>query len=192
MSKYIALMMLPCLLTSCAFTRDFADIQYRPNLIPQRMVGAENIAVSVDVQDMRVKKNVGCKLNGYGIEMAKILPKNDVAEVFKNAIVFELQERGFVISEDGINLNIEIYKFFNDFKPGFFSVGAANSETFLNVTLRKGSMIAYSKTIFGFGEEETCFLTSGTNASLALEKSLHHAVQRLMDDPDFISSLLND
>lgn len=92
--------------------------------------------------------------------------------------------------------NYEVYHiycaimFFNDFKPGIFSA-TANAETILNITLRKRSgAVTYSKTIFGFGEEQSCFITGGKNASLALEKSLFHAVQRLMDDTDFLRALL--
>jgi uncharacterized lipoprotein len=163
--KFIALIMLSCLLTGCAFTRDYVGIEYKPYFMPQRIVGAENVEVSVNVNDVRVKENIGYKVNGYGMEMANIMANNDVAEVFKNAIICELQQRGFVITYDGSNLNIELCKFFNDFKPGLFS----------------GS---------GFGKEEPCFLAGGKNASLALERSLYHAVQKLMNDPDFILALL--
>lgn len=185
-------MMLSCFLTGCALTRDYVEIEYKPCSTPQTIVGSENVEVAVNVNDLRVKENVGCKMNGSGMEMANIMATNDVAESFKNAIIWELQQRGFVISNDGSNLNIELCKFFNDYKPGFFTA-SANSEAVLNVTLRKkDGVIVYSKTIFGFGEEETCFITGGHNASLALEKSLQHAVQRLMNDPDFIRALLTD
>lgn len=188
--KFIALIMFSCLLTSCALTRDYVGVEYKSYSTPQRIAGAENIEVAVNVTDLRVKESIGCKINGYGMEMANIMANNDVAEVFKNAVTWELQQRGFVISYEGSHLNIELCKFFNDYKPGFFSA-SANSETVLNVILKKkDGMIIYSKTILGFGEEETCFLTGGNNASLALEKSLYHAVQRLMNDPDFIWALL--
>lgn len=190
--KFIALIILSCLLTSCALTRDYVDVEYKPYSVPQRVAGAENVEVAVHMNDLRVKENVGCKINSYGIEMANIMANNDVAEVFKNAVIWELQQRGFVIAYEGSNLNIELCKFFNDYKPGFFSA-SANSEAVLNVILRKkDGMIVYSKTILGFGEEETCFLTGGNNASLALERSLYHAVQRLMNDPDFIWALLTN
>lgn len=187
--KFIALIMLSCLLTGCAFTRDYVGIEYKPYSMPQRIVGAENVEVSVNVNEVRVKENIGYKVNGYGMEMANIMANNDVAEVFKNAIIWELQQRGFIITYDGSNLNIELCKFFNDFKPGLFS-GSAKSETFLNIILKKNGMVVYAKTISGFGKEETCFLAGGKNASLALERSLYHAVQKLMNDPDFILALL--
>lgn len=52
-------------------------------------------------------------------------------------------------------------------------------------------MIVYSKTILGFRDEKPCFLLSGTYASLALERSLNNAVEKLMNDPDFILALSN-
>ena len=79
-SRYIALMMMPCLLTSCALTRDYVDIQYKPTSTPETVAGAENVEVAVNVKDVRVKQNIGCKINGYGMEMANIVANNDVAE----------------------------------------------------------------------------------------------------------------
>lgn len=190
--RFILFIILSGLLTGCAITRDYVDIEYTPCFVPQKIAGAENVEIAVNVNDIRGKENIGCKINGYGMEMANIMANNDLAELFKNAITFELFQRGFVISCDGSNLNIELCKFFNNFKLGLFS-GSADSETVLNVVLRKkNGVIAFSKTIFGFGREETCFVAGGKNASLALEKSLYHAVQNLVNDPDFISVLLSN
>ena len=189
--NYIALIMISCLLTSCVLTRDYVGIQYKPYYAAQRICGAENVEVSVTVCDYRAKNNIGYKCNSYGMEMANIMPANDVSEVFKNAIIWEMINRGFVISNDGSRLNVEICKFYNDYKIGFFSA-VARADTVLNVTLRKRDCtMVYSKAIFGFGEETSCFLTTGNNASLALERALHYAVQRLMNDPDFIMALLS-
>lgn len=191
MLRLITLVVLSCSLTSCALTRDYVAIQYKPTSCPQRIMGAESVGVAVTVNDTRGKENVGCKINGYGIEMANIMPTHDIAETFKNAVSWELQQRGFVMASRGNDLNIQLCKFFNDYKPGFFSA-TAGSETVLNVTLKKkNGVIAYSKTILGFGAEETCFLASGSNATLALERSLYQAVQKLMNDPDFIFALMN-
>ena len=154
--KFIALIMLSCLLTGCAFTRDYVGIEYKPYSMPQRIVGAENVEVSVNVNEVRVKENIGYKVNGYGMEMANIMANNDVAEVFKNAIIWELQQRGFIITYDGSNLNIELCKFFNDFKPGLFS-GSANSETVLNVILKKKRHGCLRQNHFRFWERGNLF-----------------------------------
>jgi uncharacterized lipoprotein YajG len=182
--------MLSFFLSGCAFTRDYVDIEYTPRSTPQRIVAAENVEVAVNVNDVRVKEYVGRKTNGYGMEAANIMINNDVADVFKNAIIWELEQRGFVIGDCGSNLNIEICKFFNDYKLGPMCSNA-NSETVLHVILRdKSGTIVYSKTIIGLGEEEACFLTGGKNASRALEGSLHNAIKKLMNDCNFISALL--
>lgn len=188
--KIIALIILSTLFTSCALMRDHVAIGYKPCCTPQTLVGAENIVVAVNVNDCRVKNNLGCKSTNLDVEMANIMAKNDVAQVFKDAVIWELQQRGFVVANGGSYLSIELCKFFNDFKEGFFSA-SANSETVLNVSLRnKDGALLYAKTIFGFGGEETCFVVGGNNASLALERSLQNAIQRLMNDPDFIWALL--
>ncbi len=188
--KFIPLVILSTLLTGCAFTRDYVDIEYKPNCTPQEILGAENVEVAVHIDDVRFKENIGCKINGYGIEMANIMASNDLSEVFKNAIIWELEQRGFVITCGGNHLDVELIKFFNNFKPIYFGA-RADSETILNVTLRnENGVMVYSKTIFGFGEEEICFLAGGNNARLALERSLYQAIQKLMKDPGFIGALL--
>lgn len=185
--RFFTLVMLLCLLTGCALKKDYVEIEYKPCFTPQKIVGIENIEVAINVSDHRVKEHVGDKV----WENFDIMASNSLVEGFKNAIAWELQERGFRIGHDGYNLDIEIHKFYNHYEYGPFAANA-NSETVLNVNLRnKEGMITYSKIILGFGDESPCFLLSGTNARIALERSLYNTIQKLMNDPDFIWALSN-
>jgi hypothetical protein len=49
---------------------------------------------------------------------------------------------------------------------------------------------SYSKIIRGRGENPDVLLTSGKNAKIALELALKDAVYQLVNDPEFIQSLL--
>lgn len=188
--KNIYLIPILFLLTSCAFKRDHITIGYAPDYCPVKIVPVENVPVTVNVTDVRQNKNaVGCKKNGGGMECAYIVTDNDVAEVLKNAIEIELQARGFAISEGGAAIGIEFCKFNNDFKMGFFS-GDACSEAIVHVLVKDRGEIKFSKTIFGYGWEEPCFLASGKNAALSLEEALKDTVQKIVNDPAFIDSLL--
>jgi uncharacterized lipoprotein YajG len=189
--KLITVFMLACLLTSCAFRSQYIENEYHPNTISEEIIGAENIRVAVNVNDVRIKDNVG--FIGWNQEYKDfmILTNSNLCTVFKDAIESELEQRGFAITAGGNNLDIEIYKFFNHFVITGFISGKAGSETILHAVLKNANgNILYSKTIYELGEEHSCYLSNGANACLALNKSLTYAVQKLMDDPDFITALL--
>ena len=186
MMKSIFLMALALLLTSCTLQRHYVDLEYKPCMMPQGIVGAENIEVCVNVYDFLGQENVVCKLSGFDRELVHIVTNQNVAEILQNAITWELQQRGFTIAYGGKNIEIEICKFRNNFKAEAFSI-SADSETILNVTMNKNDgMILYAKTVIGCGEEASCFRLSGKNTSMALERSLYDAVQKLVNDPEFI------
>jgi uncharacterized lipoprotein YajG len=131
-----SLIFLPLLLilTGCAFTREHVTISYNP--IPETCCEwVNNIQVSVHVIDDRVDKSiVGCKKNGCGMETAYLLANNDISEVLENALKIELQQRGFVISEGGNSIHLEIYKFRNNYEIGIFSADA-KSELLIHLSV---------------------------------------------------------
>ena len=74
----------------------------------------------------------------------------------------------------------------------FFSA-RANSEAVLNVGFEeKDGTIVYSKTIFGFGGRGNLFSCKRQKCVFGIQRSLYHAVQRLMNDPDFTLALLTN
>jgi len=150
--QFIALIMLTCSLTSCAFSSHYIDNQYEPTTICEKIVGAENIQISINVNDERVQENVG--YIGFGQEPKNfmIITNSNLPEIFKNAITSELELRGFLIADGGYNLDIEIYKFFNNFYVTGWVSGRGASETILQVVLKntRGNIL-YSKTIYELG-----------------------------------------
>ena len=84
------------------------------------------------------KDSVSTKKNGYGMEMAKIVPENDIAKTFADAIKFELQNLGFKIGDNGKKLTVELVRFYNDFKMGFFA-GDAVADGLINVAIKDKS-----------------------------------------------------
>lgn len=98
--------------------------------------------------------------------------------------------RGFIVNGGDIIVNIELIKFFNDFKSGFFA-GDASAEVLMGsqVKLSNGNII-YNKIITGNYVEQNIQLATGNNAKLALEGALKDAVSKLVNDSDFIMALM--
>ena len=130
------------------------------------------------------------KKNAYGMELGEIISNNDVIELIREFIKTELTNRGFIVNGGDIAINIELIKFFNDFKTGFFVVDAsAESLMGLQVKLSNGNII-YNKIITGNYVEQNIQLATDNNAELVLEGALKDAVSKLVNDSDFIMALM--
>ena len=191
MKKLIAVIIL-VISSGCALTQDTIHIPYegKANLIV--VDGAENIEVLVNHEDKRTvyKDRVGTKKNGYGMEMAKIVSKNDIAKTFADAIKFELQNLGFKIGEKGKKLTVELIRFYNDFKMGFFA-GDAVADGLVNVVVKdKNEDLLFSKSYEGGAIEPNIQLALGHNAKIALKKTLADIVAKIAHDKDVHSALL--
>ena len=191
MKKFIALIIL-VFSSGCAFTQDKINIPYegKANLVV--VDGAENIQVLVNSEDKRTvyKDRVGSKKNGYGMEMAAIVPENDIAKTFADAIEFELQNLGFKIGDNGKKLTVELVRFYNDFKMGFFA-GDAVADGLVNVVIKdKNENLLFSKSYEGGAIEPNIQLALGHNAKIALTKTLANIVEKIAHDKDMHSALL--
>jgi uncharacterized lipoprotein len=177
--------------TGCAFTVDRVKLEYQPQPNVQKIDGASSITVVVTVDDTRGKKDrVSSKKNGYGMETAAIVAENDVPGLVKSAIEEELKDRGFGIGGGPVKVNVELEKFYCNFKSGFFS-GDAEAEVRLNVQiLVPGGTIAYARGLTGEGREANVQLASGDNAKLALDRALKAAVEKLFKDQAFLLALM--
>jgi uncharacterized lipoprotein len=193
--KKIALAM--CLVASglsgCALTTAQISIDYTPQQGVNKVVGAENIAVSVSVADQRTDKSkVGSKKNGYGMEMAPIVVTEDVASTIRRAIEQELLARGFQLGKDTalVKISADVTRYYNDHKMGFFS-GDAVADLNLSVTVmsRNGSTL-YSKPIVAQGAEPNTQIAGGDNAKLALGRALENGMKILFEDPAFNAALV--
>ena len=121
--QFFPIIFFSILLGGCAVTKDYVNLQYVPNSNVQKIENSELITVTVKVNDIRViKEKVSCKKNGYGMEMAPIISKNDVVELVSYAISNELSNRGFKIKKGGVVVSVELAKFYNDFKASSFTL----------------------------------------------------------------------
>jgi uncharacterized lipoprotein YajG len=179
------------LASGCALTKDYVVLSYDPQVNVEKIKEADAIKVKVEISDARTMKDkVSCKKNGYGMEMAPIIARNDVAETIKNAIETELKNRGFNLTEGSVLVFAELTKYYNDFKTGFWS-GRAVAEVVMNVQVKKPDYsIIFSKIIAGESTISNLQLASGKNAKIALDGALKDAVLKLFSDPSFIKSIL--
>ncbi len=191
--KWVLLAIVAILANGCAFTKDYVDIEYIPEAGVSKVDGADFVEVSVKLTDMRTTKDkVSCKKNGYGMEMAAIISNDDVTTLVANAIEDELRNRGFKITEGSVQVDIELNKFYNDFKIGFWT-GSAASEVIMNVKVKRlDGNINYAKSITGLHTLGGVMLFSGKNTKLSLEVALKDAVSKLMHDSSFIAALVKE
>lgn len=178
-------------LCGCALTKDYVTVAYIPQANVARISGADKVKVQVSVSDLRsIKDRVSAKKNGYGMEMAAIINKEDVADTLKRALEAELSNRGFAMSNGDVLLLAELSKFWNDFKIGFWS-GDAVAELTMNVQIKRADgSIAYSKAVTGGGTKPKIQMASGENAKTALNAALQDAVAKVFSDPALTESLL--
>lgn len=174
----------------CALTTDYVTLTYHPQMNVTRIEGADAIKVNVEVLDVRkTRGRVSSKKNSYGMEMAAIIAENNVADTIAKAIEMELINRGFVLATGSVRLLVELQKFYNDFKAGFWS-GTATAEVIMNIQVKNSDgNILFSKLVAGEGNLPGIHLASGENAKIALDEALKDAVSNLFNDRAFIDSL---
>jgi len=180
------------LLNSCAVTEEKINIDYISQKDVPHVEGAEKVTVIVNVSDVRsIKDKVSCKKNGYGIEMGSIKSNENIADIVKSAINEEIRKRGFNINDGSVTVGVELTRFYNDFKVGFFS-GNADAEIIFNIQVRKSNGdIKYAKAFTELHSEKGIMLSLGHNAKIALDKALKNGVVKLMSDDSFIKAILN-
>ncbi|QWV93589.1 YajG family lipoprotein [Geomonas oryzisoli] len=177
----------------CAITTDTIALKYQPQSGVTALQGAQSVVVDVKVKDSRlIQDKVSCKKNGFGMEMARIVPAEDVSVTFQKALEQELKARGFAIRPDAVvTVDAELNKFYSDFKMGFVSVDAI-AECSLGITVKgkKGNLL-FSRQYMTEGAERNGMIAGGDNARLALEQALAQGMQKLFADPGFIAALLD-
>ena len=183
--------MVAALIGGCALTTDQIKLEYVP-MSSGRLEGAETVKVKTEVIDLRtVKDKVSSKKNGYGMEMAPIVTVNDVSELVSTSLNTELANRGFTVSGGSLLVRSELSRFYSDFKIGFWA-GDAVADVIMNVQVKRpDDKIIFSKTITGQYVNPSIQLASGENARIALNGALKDAVQKLVNDPEFINCLLD-
>lgn len=177
---------------ACALTTDSIDVPYQPTQVFAPVAGAQNASVIVTGNDARTtyRDRVSTKKNGYGMEMAPILSTNDVAQTTALAIQQELASIGFKIGPGGAQVAVDVVKFYNDFKSGFFA-GDAAAEVDLNVkVLAPDREMVFSKYYSGVYVLQNIQLAGGDNAREALIPALGKAVDSVVSDPELQRAVL--
>ncbi|GAB6127226.1 YajG family lipoprotein [Humidesulfovibrio idahonensis] len=194
MKKVLLLLSALLMLSGCAVTVDKIDVPYqgKPNITV--VDGAEKVFLSVKEEDKRTvyKDRVGVKKNGYGMEMAAIVPTNDVPKTFADAISSELESVGFKMGPNGKTVKVELVRFYNDFKIGFFA-GDSVADGLINVQVmnQKGEVL-YSHSYEGGGIEQNIQLATGSNARAALIKAMSDIVSKVVQDKNLQAALLKE
>ena len=190
------LILLPvCLLAlaGCGYMSEDVQVSYQPVLQSEPL--AEAAAVNVDIQvvdNRRDGKHVSRKKDAYGIELASIRLEGDLTETVYEAMKCELQNLGFPIASGNVEVEVDIQKFYNEFKPGFF-YDRGLSELLLGVTVKKkNGHIIYSKNIVGMGEVGDVWRHSGKNAKVALDSALKDAISKVFKDRSFMQALIKN
>jgi uncharacterized lipoprotein len=191
--RFPLLLLLVSLTAGCALTTDEVALDYQPLAPAVAVPGAQNILVTVNYAEGRSSnlERVSVKKNGYGMEMASIINKQPIPQLVKSAIEGELRARGFQIGAGTVFVNVELDKFFNDFKIGFFSGDAVSEVTISCQVKTAAGAILYARTVTGRADVPGVMLASGTNAKLSLDKAFPAAVSQFMSDPNFIRALLH-
>ena len=179
--------------SGCAFTTDYVTISHNTRgavAVP----GASEIPVNVQVVDQRSDTmKVSAKKNGYGMECAAILAREDVAATVRQAINQELKSRGFKIQEEMLDVtrvNVDIFRFYNDYKVGFWSASAVSDFDVMVTVKTKDGAACYNKRQTTQAVNGGCMLMTGKNAERALNNAFSDGIQKLFDDKDFINALL--
>ena len=192
MLRYTTLIVIALISAGCALTEDKIDIPYQGRANITVVQDADKINVEVKNEDKRTvfKDRVGAKKNGYGMEMAKIVPSNDVAKTFSDAVLFELENLGFKNGAGGKIVKVELIRFYNDFKMGFFA-GDAVADGLVNIIVTNGKdEVIFSKSYEGGGVYPNIQLALGENAREALIKAMTDIVGKVAQDKDLHTALL--
>jgi uncharacterized lipoprotein YajG len=184
---------LALLVSGCALITDRVDIPYQTATItPVSVPGAPDVLVAVSTTDARTtyRDRVSTKKNGYGMEMAAIVPANDLSTTINDAFRQELYVRGFKLAPQGVSVQVQLVRFYNDFKNGFFSGDAVASVAFNVKVSSPTAGVAFAKYYEGTGTEPDIQIAGADNARAALMKAFTASVNSAVNDPDFIHAIL--
>jgi uncharacterized lipoprotein YajG len=198
MRKILVALIFALSCSGCSLSTAQIDVPYQPashttaSITTASIPDAGDVFVTVATTDGRTtyRDRVSSKKNGYGMEMAAIVATNDLPTTVSDAFKQELAARGFKIGPHGAAVQVELVRFYNDFKNGFFSGDAVANVAFNVKVLSPVSSIVFTKYYEGTGTEPNIQLAGGDNARAALIKAFTASVNSAVSDPDFINAVL--
>ena len=183
MLKIGALLLLP-FMGACAFERDYIEVRHTPPSAVTAVPNANSVGIQVTARDGRTsnRDRVSVKKNGYGMELAAIIASNDVIDETRRGVEAVFGAQGFRTSGGEGSVDIEVLRFYSDFKLGFFS-GSAEAEISVNVRVtRPGGELAYTQTYTVQGLNQPLMVMTGSNARIALENGLNALLATIAAD----------
>lgn len=185
MNKFIAVALVAPMAAGCALTTASIDVPYQSaSAHPTAIPGAAGAALSINATDARTtyRDRVSSKKNGYGMEMAAITASTDITAAVRDAFAQELTARGFTVaSGKPASLQVDIVRFYNDFKTGVFSGDAVATVAF-NVKITGPAGGAFSKYYEATGTEPNIQVMGADNARAALIKAFSASVAGAVND----------
>lgn len=177
-------------LAGCAFTKDYVSVGAAAGSSVARAAGAEGIEVSVEVEDLRgVKDRVSSKKNGYGMETASIVARNDVVAAVGEAVRRELRARGFGVSGRTVVLAVDLIRFYCDFELSL-SAGKAAGEVALRARVQSPSGRTLHRASAGAGASRPVRSSNGKEAEAVLNEAFSAAISDLFGASGFVDAII--
>ena len=180
------------LVSACALSEDKVPIDYVANTGVTSVAGAEAVSVTVTGVDRRTQyvDRISTKKNGYGMEMARIVATNDVVEVVRGGVERELRAQGYAIGAGGVSVTVELQNFYNNFRLGLMSGGAA-ADVAIGIKVRNAAGTLIYSQLYDATTVNDVFLASGANAKESLQKALTVTTRKIIDDKALQDALLS-
>jgi uncharacterized lipoprotein YajG len=187
--RMLAIVALAATLTACATTEEIVPIPYAPAKAAA-VPGAESIQVTVVAVDSRTtnRQRISTKINGYGMEMAPIRSKEEVADVVRDALSAELKKRGYGLGSGGPKVEAKVVTFYSKFGVGILA-GKSEANVDLTVTVTSaGGETLYTRELKGKADKAVQ-IAGGKNAAATLSAALADDFKTLFADEAFTKAL---
>lgn len=179
-------------LSGCAMVTARVPLRYTPRGTAAVVPGARNVIVTVSVKDLRKRKRIGTKTNGFGMSMAAIYSKSSVGVMVRRAFEKELSDRGFRVSGTSpVRVDVHVTQLDSHFDTGVFT-GTAVAKFQMTVTVKnRDGRDTFTREIVADGKNGDIMIASGSNAGVAVDRALENGVHMVFHDNRFIAALLH-
>jgi len=187
--RILAIVALAATVTACATTEETVPVGYVP-APASAQAGAETIQVTVTAVDARTtnRARISTKMNGYGMEMAPIRSKEEVADIVRDALSAEFKQRGYRLAAGGPKVEAKVATFYSQYGVGILA-GKAVATVDLTVTVTSPSGAEVYKRVLNGKSEKSVQIFNGKNAAAALSAALADDFKTLFADEVFTKAL---